>query len=505
LTMYKLKNKNAPKIQTPAMKVGGSGIPAPQRPHRNALLCRTSQYKPPGSSQVGLSKSNQPSKVVWELDYGLTERQFEQLSKRFPGIAFVQTGIDCHDHPIAHTSYRIVWENVLKKLQPGWLVADVAGNPQHNEAFNKRQASRDRPIKIDTFCKVLSTKDSIRAKTRWGPRERDGKVRWEELTLYDMYRNDDNRQRFATYDAFLINHSLYYYTKAEINRLLNLNKGAVMYATIHKLEGQNGHINCGEQSYEKDLVTGEVVQVNVETGEKYRHPDPMPWFRHFAYADSHGAIAWTINKGCDDTYVLTITSTEPGLVEASDWAGGNIIHQADREVLVVSGCDPADPPPAYAVEEVKLRTRDLLSDHIENKEIVVKITHPELFDSLKAFMINKPRTHRTLQDLTAKAHREVGNNTLIGANRRVKISPKALTQHIFAAWMSGTGHEAEMFSAALCSSSSSAVNRNLSGKSLSLSTNNAVKQALRYTLAVSSAVRSKDPAHTVLAQIDELL
>nr|QLC27602.1 putative methyltransferase [Erysiphe necator associated abispo virus 3] len=499
-------NKQAQKIQTPPVSGGGSGASAPRKPHRNTPLCRTSQYQPPGSDIVGLSSKNQPSKVVWELDYGLTDKQFENLSKRFPGIAFVQTGIDCHDHPIAHASYRVVWENVLKKLQPGWKVADVAGNPQHNEIFNKKQKNRNSPITIDTFCKVLSTKDSIRAKTRWGPPERDGAVRWEEMTLYDMYRNDENRSRFAQYDAFLINHSIYYYTKAEINRLLNLNKGAVLYATLHKLEGQNGTINCGEQSYEKDLVTGEVVQVNVETGEKYKHPDPMPWFRHFAYADSHGAIAWTINKGCDDTYVLTITSTEPRLVEACDWAGGNVIHSDGVETIIVNGCGSADPPPAYAVEEVKLRTHDILSDHFENKEITVKITHPELYDSLKAFMINKPRTHRTLQDLTAKAHREVGNNTLMGANRRVKITPKALTQHIFAAWMAGTGHEAEMFSASLSSSSySSAVNRNLSGKTLTMASGNMAKQLARYTLAASSVIRAKDPAHSVLEQLDELL
>jgi len=453
-----------------------------------------------------LSPSNQPSKVVVELDYGLNEKQFKELSLRFPGLAFVQVGTDCHDHPIAHTSYRVVWENVLKKLRPGWKVADVAGNPQHNEAFNKKQTTRDKPIQIDTFCKVQSTKDSIRAKTRWGPPTVDGVVRWTELTLNDMYRNDTNRQRFAQYDAFLLNHGLYYYTKSEINRLLNLNPNAVMYASVHKLEGQNGTINCGEQSYTKDLVTGEVVQVNVETGEKYKHPDPMPWFHHNAYADSNGAIAWTINKGCDDTFVLTITSTIPGLVEAQDWLGGRIVHSTPVDTVVIETQDPSDPPPAYTVEEVVLQTHDLLPGHVEQKKVVVKITHPELYESLKAFMVNKPRTHRTLQDLTAKAHREVGNNTLAGGQRRVKITAHALTQHIFAAWMQGTGVEAEMFHAALSGSTfASDVNRNLAGRTLTIGHGNAAKQVARYALAVSSVIRSKDPAHKVLEQLDELL
>jgi hypothetical protein len=465
---------------------------------------------PPGSNKVGLTATNQPSKVVWELDYGLTEAQFKQLSARFPGVAFVQTGMDCHDHPIAHTSYRIVWENVVRKLRPGWRVADVAGNPQYNERFNANQAKsrRDNPITIDTFCKVLCVKDSIRMKTRWGPPVVDGKVRWEEMTVYDMYRNEENRQRFAAYDAFLMNHSLYYYEKSEINRLLNLNKNSVLFATVHKLEGQNGTINCGEQSYEKDLVSGHVVQRNVETGEEYRHPDPMPWFSKFCYADEHGAIAWTINKGCDDTYVITVTSTDPKLVPEDCWHGGRIIFSNGVETVEVASVlnVASDPPPAYSVEEVKFTTHDLLPSYAAPKQVSIKITHPELYDSLKMWMINKPRNARTLQDLTAKAHREVGNNTLAGTNRRVKITPRALTEHIFAAWMQGVGHEAAMFEAAVHSGSyASAVNRNLAGKTTAIAPGNAAKQIASYALKVSAVIRSKDPSHQVLAMIDEML
>jgi hypothetical protein len=481
----------------------------PKRKHRNNPFCRTSEYMPPGSDKVGLSASNQPSKVVWELDYGLTPTQFKQLSERFPGVAFVQVGMDCHDHPIAHTSYRIVWENVTRKLQPGWLVADVAGNPTFNEKFNSRQVKRDKPIKIDSFCKVLSVKDSIRAKTRWGPQvDAAGKPRWEEMTVYDMYRNDENRERFAAYDAFLMNHSLYYYEFSEINRLLNLNRSSVLYATVHKLEGQAGTINCGEQRYEKDFVSGKVVQVNVETGEEYKHPDPAPWFRKFCYADEHGAIAWTINKGCDDTYVITATSTDPVLVPEDCWLGGRIIYRNGKETVEVEpsvlALDP--PPPAYSVEEVKFTTHDLLPTSCANKEVVVKITHPDLFDSLRKWMINKPRTSRTLQDLTAKAHREVGNNTLVGPSKKVNITAESLTAHIFAAWMQGVGFEASMFEATLGSTTyASAVNRNLAGKTMLLNQGNFAKQLTSYALKVSTVVRSKDPVHQVLAHIDEML
>lgn len=485
-----------------------AAAPPIQAKHHNRPLCRTSEYMPPGSGKVGLSATNQPSKVVWELPYGLSEMQFKQLSARFPGVAFVQVGFDCHDHPIAHTSYRIVWENVVRKLQPGWLVADVAGNPDFNLNFNKTQSRRDKPIQIDTFCKVLSPKDSIRQKVRWGPQVVEGKVRrWEEMTLYDMYRNDENRKRFANYNAFLFNHSLYYYKKAEINQLLNLNQESVAFATLHKLPGQNGFINCKEQKYEKNLETGDVVQTNVETGEEYRHPDPAPWFQKFCYADEHGAMAWTVNKGCDDTYVVTLTATDPKLVPEDCWLGGRVIFRNGKETVEVPpNPAAADPPPAYTVEEVEFTTKDLLPLSTESKAVKVRITHPELYETLRKWMINKPRNARTLQDLTAKAHREAGNNTLVGNTKRVDIDPKALTEHIFAAWMQGVGHEAEMFSAALRSGTyAGAVNRNLSGRTAIVTQANAAKTFTQYALKVSTVIRSKDPVHQVLAQIDELL
>lgn len=466
---------------------------------------------PPGSTKVGLTKDNQPSKVVWELDYGLSDEQFQKLSKRFPGIAFVQTGIGCHDHPIAHTSYRVVWENVIKQLKPGQKVADVSGNPAFNEQFNKSQKGRKSPITIDTFCKVVSTKDSIRAKTRWGPAVADGVTRWEEMTLYDMYRFEENRQRFATYDVFLLNHVLYYYKMSEVCALLNMNPNAVLYATIHKLEGQKGSINCGEQSFEKDLVSGRVSQVNVETGEVYAHPDPAPWFKKFAYADVNGAFAWTVTKGCDDTYIITATATDPRLVEEGCWKDGRVVHPDPTSKMGYTCSEPTtlvvgDPPPAYGVEEVELTTKFLLPDALEVKTVNIKITHPELYRKLCHFMINKPRNVRTLQDLTAKAHREVGNNMVYGGGAKVEIEPSVLVKHITAAWSSGANLEDEMFQAAMGQASTlQSVNRNLSGKSLVFNKDTAVKQGLRFALLAKSVTGHPDTTRAVLEQLDELL
>lgn len=235
---------------------------------------------------------------------------------------------------------------------------------------------------------------------------------------------------------------------------------------------------------------------------------PAVWFSHFAYADENGAIAWTINKGCEDTYVITLTSTDPKLVHEDDWLDRRVVFNNGTERIFVDAAIPEvdGPPPAYTVEVVKFKTHDLLPGYNTNKEVEVRITHPELYDSLKAFMVNKPRNARTLQDLTAKAHREAGNNTLIGNNNRIKISAENLTKHIFAAWMSGVGAEAEMFAAALQhGQSASAVNRNLSGKTMVLTPGNAAKQFAGYALRATAILRSNQPVHAVLTQIDELL
>lgn len=495
--------------RVPRFGVKGPQLSAPAGVrHRNKPGCRTSQYCPPGSVIPGLSHSNQPSKVVHELDYGLNDEQYKQLSKRFPGIAFVQVGTDCHDHPIAHTSYKVVWSNVLKKIPAGSLVADVAGNPSVNESFNKAQMTRANPSRIDTFCQVLSTKDSIRRKVRWGPMLAGGLNRWEEMTLYDMYRNETNRDRFSQYDYFLMNHVLYYYTFAEITKLLTINPDSVLYATVHKLDGQSGAINCGEQTFNKDFVTGKVLQTNVETGETYSHNDPAPWFKKFAYADASGAIAWTVNKGCDDTYVLTITSTDPKLVPEDCWLDGNVYcrDMDTNQLHVIPGPELVEPPPAYAVEEVVLKTSDFLPGYHEEKEVRIRISHPELYKKLKHFMTFKPRNEQTLKDLTSKAHREAGNNTLVGSNGKLDVDPDDLKRMVACAWRHGAALEDDMIRFVSQDSGGSirSLNNSLSGKPMFVNSTNVVKQVAKFALLLEGVRNAKAPHIQALQVIEDL-
>jgi hypothetical protein len=459
-------------------------------------MCRTGEYRPYGSHKVGLDSTNATRKIIHEMDYTVSAAQLTSLRERFPTIEFVSTGFACHDHPVAHTSYQLVWQQVLNKLPNGALAADIGGNPSHAERFNRPRSLA--AAHIDVFCKIMCPKDAVRAKTRWGPAvSAKGVTRWQEMSLYDMYRNDDNIRRFATYSHFLMNHVIYYYSMGEICKLLNMNSQSVCFATIHKLPGEQGYLNCGEQRYEKDMLTGAVNMWNIETGEGYEHPDPAVWFKTFQYADENGAIAWTVNKGCEDAYILTITSCPPGLVHQKDWLNGRIVMRDDdgqmAEAITTNEETANPPPPAYSYKEVVVDFGPAFKE-LYPKPRVVKITNVKLYDTLCAWMINRKRNSRTLVDLTAKAHREVGNNHLIGSNQRVEITPAKLTEHIAAAFVANAGFEEDLLRAAL----PGVMGKAAGGKQ------RVIKNALYLATACKGIISSKDPAYKVLQYLDEV-
>jgi hypothetical protein len=383
----------------------------------------------------------------------------------------------------------------MNKLPLGSVVADIHGNPDVNANFMARNNSDRKPI-IDTYCKVMSAKDAIRNKQRWGPRtDSKGNVRWIEGTVYDMYRTEESSRDFAKYDHFLMNHVIYYYTMNEIVRLLHMNKDAVLFATLHKLPGQNGTINCGEQSYQKDLITGKVTQTNVDTGEFYTHGDPSVWFKNFCYADRDGAISWTMSKLCDDLYFVTITSCPPNLVEEQYWEGQRMYY-GDIQVTTAPTALADQPAPAYVEAEVVIKGNKLVPGR-KGRDRIVKIKHPDFFNSLTSFMVNKPRSMATLRDLTAKAHREAGNNVLLGKRQGAKLDLTAelLTEYIAAAFTQNECLERELWSSVL-QDGSAAARGQYSG---------VVKQGLKVLLAGRSVLNSKDPTDKVLHMLDDLL
>jgi len=148
----------------------------------------------------------------------------------------------------------------------------------------------------------------------------------------------------------------------------------------------------------------------------------------------------------------------------------------------------------------------ILPNATVEKSMIVKITHPDFFDKLCHFMVNKPRNHRTLQDLTAKAHREAGNNMVYGGGTPIKISPADLAKHVAVAWCDGAQLEDDLFAVSMGQTATlSSVNRNLTGKSLVMNPQNALKQALRFGLMAKSVSGSGDQVRSVLECFDELL
>jgi len=140
------------------------------------------------------------------------------------------------------------------------------------------------------------------------------------------------------------------------------------------------------------------------------------------------------------------------------------------------------------------------------KTKTIRITHPKLYATLRHYMINKPRNNRTLQDLTAKAQREVGNNAIYGVGGKVSIDPATLTEHIAVAFSIGAQLEDEMFTMTMGQASHvSAVNRNLAGKSLVFTKDTMCKQVIRFALLAKTVTGTTDTTRAVLEHLDELL
>jgi hypothetical protein len=469
---------------------------APPRRDHTTHLSYATQFCAPGQDKPGYSSAYSRIKRVWKVPYGLNDDTLDLLHARFPGLAFVCDGFEAHDHPISHISLNVVWHNVLRKLPLGAKAADICGNPQVNENFMKTKAKLDRPPVIDSYCKVMCARDSLRLHSRWGPKVSGARTRWTEMSMYDMYRfvgdasSAEHNAKFASYDHFLMNHVLYYYTFAEVTQLLNMRKGSVLLATLHKLPGAKGVLNHGEQAYEKKGTR--VKMWNTDTGEWYEHADPAPWFSQYTYADENGAIAWTVDKGCDDTYIITATATEPALVEGSAWLGG-------RQVLVNAQGERAEtrtaplPVPDYQDKVVTIRASDMIRGAMGGSRRIT-ITHPDLYEKMLSWMANKPRNVTVLKDLTAYARRTIGASDLIGGSKKpVSIGHAALVEHIAAAFVAGHALESSLY-------------QDVAPQFASVAASGTVmKRTFKLAISALTLLRSNDPAMHTLRLLDDCL
>jgi hypothetical protein len=346
----------------------------------------------PGNNYKGLKFGDTvPSvpKKVMPIAFSLSPEDKNVLNSKFPDWIFITTSSGSHDHPVAHVSSQVANHNLVTGLPNGKyldIYGDPAANSRHNQLANKRT--------IDTQVSLMTAKDHLRCAFKWGDH-----ARWN-VGLRDIGVNVANHpangKRMKSYDGLLMLQCIYYPDLREVVGVLNAckPKGRKLWATLHKFEGSKGTINNGEQQWERynDGRTERIRQTNVLTGESYDHAPPDMWFKQSTWCpytpdqlmqmvekdpmvlDRHDSLAWTINKACDDTFVLQIT-TVPNQVAVAEAADK---PELAREV--------------NSSEWVKEKGRVELS--IADTPVVVTVPTPlvPLFDDLRKSMVNQART-----------------------------------------------------------------------------------------------------------------
>jgi hypothetical protein len=257
-----------------------------------------------------------PPMRVMPVDYRLKPEAVKVLHERFPGWIFTSVGSGDHDHPIAHTTNLVNAYQVTSQFRRNKCYLDLHGNPSSNEQLN-----RSDNLNIKTVVSLESAKDYLRMKQKWGP-ERDGdRLRYINCALRDLGR--DHAEMVESVDEVVSFHTLYYYEKREIARLLSQTKGGIMTALVHRFKGEEGALNGKEQSWRKERVgtRARIIQTNVETGEQYSHRDMEDWFDGTGFWSPYGqdiiekteatqsaleSLSWTVNKASDDVFRITI-------------------------------------------------------------------------------------------------------------------------------------------------------------------------------------------------------
>lgn len=263
----------------------------------------------PGSYTKGLGDANSSPKKVYSLRFTLKPDDAKFLISRFPEWFFVTLTAASHDHPRSHASTRIAGERLLDKLRRGTaaeplVYVDLYGNPGANESYMARNPG----IVIITIVEAITPKDYIRRCVKWGPEfDAQGVPRWYNYHVRDLALHMPSFMTDRAISGFISIHTVYYFDKTEIVRLLDAYK-CPMYLAQHRFEGNSGELAGGEQTWvkRKRSSTTEIYQTNVRTGACYDHPDNSFWFEHDSLTSGEAGIAWDANMLCDETYVFTV-------------------------------------------------------------------------------------------------------------------------------------------------------------------------------------------------------
>jgi len=277
--------------------------------NRNFHLAYTTTAIAPGSYKKGIDAGSSIPKKVYSLRCSPKPDKMKFLISRFPEWYFVVLTPKAHDHPVAHTSTKIIGGRMLDELRRGTaadplVYVDLYGNPGANESYMARNPG----ILIITIVEAITPKDYIRKMVKWGPEfNAQGVPRWYNYHIRDLALHMPAFMTAHKISGFLSIHTIYYFDKTEIVRLLAAYQ-CPLHAAQHRFQGASGSLNDGEQTWVKRerASTTEIFQTNVTTGAVYDHPDNSFWFEHDSMTSDEDGVAWDANLLCDETYIFLI-------------------------------------------------------------------------------------------------------------------------------------------------------------------------------------------------------
>jgi len=207
------------------------------------------------------------------------------FEREFPGYTFIWDGaLGHHDHPVSHLCNDL---NEIEMVEPlvssGELWVDLFGNGNRDRKYKR---------KCVNMYTLSTAKDYIRYQ-----------YKGSTDVPYDLDKLCDPNGIYGKIDHITCTQGLYYLSMEQIGRIVNVHSGRRFHALVHRHMKTRGELNAGEQEYSVD-GNGVVTQINVATGEFYRHPTLEPLFHQFDAKTSYGGVAWTVKAAGGDAYII---------------------------------------------------------------------------------------------------------------------------------------------------------------------------------------------------------
>jgi len=222
---------------------------------------------------------------LFRCKYYMPKEGREFFEEEFPGYTFIWDGaLGHHDHPVAHLCTELnEIEMVEQLIDSGEQYIDLFGNSARNHKYKRNCV---------TLYTMATPKDYIR-----------NQQVLPGTMVFDMEKLCDPESILGKINVITTTHALYYLSIEQIARIVNVSSKRRLKALVHRHSETFGVLNAGEQEYRvgTDMY---VEQVNVSTGEKYRHPSLEALFHQGSAKTAYGGVAWTVRKSGGDSFTF---------------------------------------------------------------------------------------------------------------------------------------------------------------------------------------------------------